>query len=370
MISPWVVVGDPTNRRVTLFVAAAEGLGVPVDVVSWNEVLDDVAVLERPGPFTLRLESFGEDDALADRLRARGFDAVGGLGCERTRRPGRPGELLAPSQTHAGFLSVLDAIDAWSVTRPDVDVQQPTIVLRTCFDKRICHGVLAAAGLPVPEQVPAYSVDGVLGAARSGPVWVKLSCGSSGSGIGVLRQGGKVLMTTVRTTNDGRFNSFRVQRLTGDDRDATLSWLLSEGVQVEREVRRPRLEGAFFDLRVLVIDGEPRFMVVRCARHPITNLHLGGWRGAPDALWSKLGEAGRQTLLDVCRRVGRALPAGHLGVDIAVRPDFRSFVVLEVNGFGDLLPRLAMGGLDPYGVQIATRLPNRAGRVLHCLGAG
>jgi glutathione synthase/RimK-type ligase-like ATP-grasp enzyme len=369
-VIPWVVVGDPANRRTRMFRAAAAALGTEVEVVSWHAVLDAPTVVDRPGPFILRLESVGEDDGLADRLRARGLARVAGWSCERTVRPGAGGELLAPRQAHEGFLAVLDDLEAWHAGRPDVVLQQPFGVIRTCFDKRATHEVLQAAGIPVPDRVEARDVQGLVAAAEAGPVFVKLTCGSSASGLGVLRGGGRVLMTTVRTIEAGRFNAFRVQRLEGRARDDTLAWLVGEGVHAERRVLRPRLDGAFFDLRVLVIEGEPRFAVVRCARHPITNLHLGGWRGDLTVVLERLGPGGRARLLDVCRAVGRVLPAGHLGVDIAITRGFRDVVVLEVNAFGDLLPGLRMDGLDPYGVQIVSRLPKHGGRMLHCLRAG
>lgn len=361
----WVVVGNVVNRRVTSFLRAAEALGVQATAVDWKQVVADVSVLDRfLGAFTLRLDAPGEDAELADLLRARGF-GVPGRG-ERTRRAAEHGELLAPRQHHEGFLSVLADLERWAAHRPDVVFQQPLDVVRACFDKPRCHARLQAAGVPVPRAFQPADRQALLDLASAGRVWVKLSCGSSASGVGVLVRGGEILMTTLRETGGRRYNAFRIQRLHGARRDAALDWLLEEGVQVEEDVPRPRLDGAFFDLRVLAVEGEPRFLVVRQARHPITNLHLGGWRGSPESLSARLGPGGRARLHQVVRQAARALPAGHLGVDVALRPGFREPVVLEANAFGDLLPGLKMDGLDVPGVQIASRLPNHAGRVL-CL---
>lgn len=360
----WVVVGNVANRRVGRFLRAAEVLGVEATAIDWKDVLDDMSALERTGPFTLRLDAPGEDEELAHRLRLLGFDVT--APGEHTRRRADPGELLAPRQHHRGFSKVLSRIASWGATRPDVVFQQPVATILTCFDKPACHASLVAAGVSVPRAWTPHDRASLLDLARERRIWVKLASGSSASGVGVLVRGGQTFMTTLREVGGRRYNAFRVQRLEGTRRDRALDWLLREGVQVEADVPRPRLDGAFFDLRVLVVDGEPRFMIVRQARHPITNLHLGGWRGSVDRLKEALGDTGLKAVHDLTRRVGAVLPAGHLGVDVAIRPGFRDPVVLEVNAFGDLLPGLEMDGLDVPGVQIASRLPKQAGRVL-CL---
>lgn len=349
----WLVVGHPTNRRVQMFRAAAEGLGVAVDTVSWRELLDDISVLGAR-PRTLRIESPGEDEEVARRFRVLG----GG-----PDRVARPGEVLEPATTHRGFLMVLARIERWVHEHPGIVLQQPLETIRTCFDKRACHALLQSAGVPVPPSVAERDVEALIDRAAAGPaLWVKLASGSSASGLGRLSQ--HAFMTTLRAVDDRWFNAFRVQRTTGARRRRALAWLIEQGVHIEEEVPRARLDGAFFDLRLLVVEGEPRFVIVRQARHPITNLHLGGWRGSVDALFAAMGEQGRERLNALGRAVGRALPHGHLGVDVAVGRDFRTLTVLEVNAFGDLLPRLSMDGLDTYGVEIASRLPNHAGRML------
>ena len=107
-------------------------------------------------------------------------------------------------------------------------------------------------------------------------------------------------------------------------------------------------------------------MIVRQSKHLITNLHLGGWRGEVDAVKQLVGERAWQAVVDVCRRTGAVVKHWHLGIDVAVSRAGDVWV-LEINAFGDLLPRLQMHGLDVYGVEIASLLPNHADRVLHSI---
>ncbi|MEZ4322820.1 MAG: STM4014 family protein [Myxococcota bacterium] len=374
MSAPCVaVVGNPENRRVLSFVEAAERLGLPrPQVVPWRDVIRDPSVLAGLPAGGVRLESVGEDVEVAELLLDRGLAAARAWGCEVVE-PGEGrrdfGRVLGPRQAHLGFLAVLDDLEAVLTERGDLTSLQPLDTIRACFDKNVTARVLESAGVPVARAIPCDTASDVLAAHQRErrPLWVKVTCASSASCLAVVRGAGPVhLMTTLHQGPSGRFNSLRLCRVGGDDVVPTLDWLLAEGARVEVDLPKARLDGAVFDLRVLVIRGEPRFLVVRQSRHPITNLHLGGWRGDPDALWRFLGPHGREALIEVCRGVGRALPHWHLGVDVLVGPD-GTLAVLEVNAFGDLLPRLENAGLDTYGAEIAAILPHAGLPMLHSL---
>jgi hypothetical protein len=105
----------------------------------------------------------------------------------------------------------------------------------------------------------------------------------------------------------------------------------------------------------VVIAGKARQRVVRLSRHPLTNLHLLNGRGSPEAVASRMGEAGWADALDACERVMKvALPRSlYAGVDLAVAPNFRGRSVLEVNAFGDLLPGVLHEGLDTYAAELS-----------------
>jgi hypothetical protein len=107
------------------------------------------------------------------------------------------------------------------------------------------------------------------------------------------------------------------------------------------------------DLRVVVIGGRARHVVVRASRGPLTNLHLGNARGDLAELRRVAGpqyEAG----LASCERAAACFPRTLMvGVDLMFSPDFRRHAVAEVNAFGDLLPRLMLDGRDTYSEQLA-----------------
>ncbi len=88
---------------------------------------------------------------------------------------------------------------------------------------------------------------------------------------------------------DRLVNSLRVRSYgTEEEVAALIDMLAPDGLHVERWLPKATLDGRVFDLRVVVIGGEPTHAVVRTSRTPMTNLHLGGARetlGPCSARW-------------------------------------------------------------------------------------
>lgn len=131
---------------------------------------------------------------------------------------------------------------------------------------------------------------------------------------------------------------------TKTDVHRALAFVLAQGAQVERAVPKAKLASALFDCRVLCIAGEPRFTVVRQNEHPITNLHLGGWRGDLPAMPPGAWEAAMES----CRRVAALYRSLHVGLDVLFEPGLQQHRIIEANAFGDLLPNLTLDGLSVY----------------------
>jgi hypothetical protein len=177
---------------------------------------------------------------------------------------------------------------------------------------------------------------------------VKLSCASSASCLAIYD--GASLTTTVEIDRTRRlYNSRKIRAYTqAEDVDYLLAFLLREGSHVEARVPKATLDRALFDCRVLVIAGEPAFVVVRTSPHEITNLHLGGRRGDPAALARAAPAEVYQAALESARRVYAAHACLHVGVDVMFEEDFAGHRVLEANAFGDLFPGLTRDGLSVY----------------------
>lgn len=379
MTPPFLLIGNPANRRVTMFhdALAAQGLP-PARVIAWSElVAGDVAgILGRlpATPAILRIDSAGEDDEVERALlrrgeapaRAEGYPAVSARALARV--PRELGRIMYPRQHHLGFLAVLDELAAVLADRPAWRVVQPPAAIAELFDKRVTSARWHRLGIPVPESLPGGPVrdpDDLrarMEAAGWPEVYVKVASASSASCLAIFTHArdGEHAITTVEDTGTARYNTRKLQRLT-DRRalDRLLRFLLGEGAQIERAIPKAVHDDHHFDLRVLAIDGVAAFTVVRMAPQPITNLQLGGVRGDVEAVRARVPPAAWEAAMASCIAVQRASGAFHVGVDVMFEPALQSHRVIEGNAFGDLLPNLTRDGLDVYGWQVA-RLGLRA----------
>ncbi|RZB16684.1 hypothetical protein StrepF001_25805 [Streptomyces sp. F001] len=350
----FAVVGNPENRRTTMFADAVRAAGHPAPrLLAWRDVLRGRYAF-MPGEF-VRIDSPGENTEV-DRL-LRGTD-------DPTRVEGTA---LWYRRFTTAVLEVTGAARGAGAV-PSADPEEVAVM----FDKRRCHARLAAAGVPVPPALTGplggwEELREGLKAARIRRAFVKPAHGSSASGVVALAVAGpgRVRATTsVETTPDGRlFNSLRVRHYDAEPEVAALvDALAPDGIHVERWLPKAYQGGRAADLRVVVVAGRATHAVVRTSRHPMTNLHLGGARGDLDAAREAIRAAGGSfdDALDAAERAAACFPGTLcVGVDVLPATGWRRFTVGEVNAFGDLLPRLTglpgsgAEGLDTYGVQVA-----------------
>ncbi|MEO6771778.1 MAG: STM4014 family protein [Kofleriaceae bacterium] len=362
-----IVVGNPENRRVAMFQRALLAQGhPPARVVAWRELVEPGAParLLRGDPL-IRIDSTGENDEVERALLRRGEAAARAEGVpalsatELAALPVELGKIVHPRQHHLGFLAVLAEIEAATA---GVRVLPPPSAIRELFDKIVASRRWRALGIPMAEALPSVRTPDELRAAMRERAWttvfVKLSSGSSASCLAMFTlhatpSTSEHVLTTVEDTGRARFNTRKLQRLTSRAQiDRVLGFILGEGAIVERAVPKAKVEGAWFDLRVLAIDGEAAFVVMRTSPHPITNLHLGGLRGDVEALRRRIAPTAWAAAMASAVGVQRATGAFHVGVDLAFEPGLVDHRVLEGNAFGDLLPNLERDGLDVYGWQI------------------
>ncbi|WP_066954948.1 STM4014 family protein [Streptomyces lushanensis] len=361
------VVGNPGNRRLSLFQDAVRAAGLPAArVVPWLDVLRGGARFGADE--TVRIDSPGEDPEVERLLR--GTD-------DPTRVEGTARWYERFTAAAAGLGRAAAEAGADLLDDPDE--------LAVLFDKRLCHGLLDTAGIPVPASptsgpgAPAVSgwddVRSLMGTAGPRRAFVKLAHGSSASGVLAVETAGpgRVRATTsVELDSAGRlFNSLRVRRYTTEREVAAIvDTLAPDGLHIEQWVPKAVQDGRSADLRVVVVAGRATHAVLRTSTSPMTNLHLGGRRGDLGAARAAIEAAGGSwaTALAVCEGAAGCFPGTHcVGVDLLPARSWRRFAVCEVNAFGDLLPGLTglpgrdAEGLDTYAAQLAA-LPERATR--------
>lgn len=354
------VVGNPAGRRVALYQDAVRARGLPAArVVAWRDVLDGSARF-RPGE-TVRIDSPGEDPEVERLLRG----------------VSDPTRVEGTARWYDRFTAAVEAVAA-GVAEAGGRLLTTPADLAALFDKRRCHHALDRAGVPVPASPTSgpgatpvrgwADVREVLARPGLRRVFVKLAHGSSASGVVALEAGagGRFRATTSveRTSSGALHNSLRVRRYE-DERviGAVLDALAPDGLHIERWLPKASQGGRCADLRVVTVAGRATHAVVRTARGPMTNLHLGGARGDLGAAVAAVTAAGgswERDALAVCERAAAVFPATLCtGVDLLPATGWRRFAVGEVNAFGDLLPGLAglpgspAEGLDTYAAQLA-----------------
>ncbi|WP_199566327.1 STM4014 family protein [Streptomyces corynorhini] len=361
------VVGIPGNRRTTLFQDAVLAAGLPpAREVSWLEVLRG-----RPGfapGETVRIDSPGEDREVDLLLR-------GAKDSTRVEGTARWYERFSAAARELGG----------RVRSAGAELLDDPEELAVLFDKRLCHGVLDAAGVAVPASptsgagAPAVGgwddVRALMAGAGLRRAFVKIAHGSSASGVLAVEIAGpgRVRATTsVERDAAGRlYNSLRVRTYPSERAvAAVVDALAPDGLHIERWLAKGSAGGRSADLRVVVVAGRATHAVVRTSDSPMTNLHLGGARGDLDAIRAETEASGGgwSAALALCEQAADRFPGTHcVGVDLLPSPGWRRFTVCEVNAFGDLLPRLTglpgsgAEGLDTYGAQLAA-LPAHAAR--------
>lgn len=356
------VVGNPGSRRIGLFQNAVRAAGLPpARTMSWLDVLRSGAHFS-PGEI-VRVDSPGEDPEV-DRL-LRGVDD--------------PTRVEGSALWYVRFTSAVREV-ARAATTAGAHMLDGPGDIAVLFDKRLCHGALDAAGVPVPASptsgpgAPAVrdwaDVRALMAEHRMPRVFVKPAHGSSASGVMAVETAGPGRIraaTSVERDPAGRLhNSLRVRRLTTEREVAAIvDALAPDGLHVERWLPKASQRGRVADLRVVVVDGRATHAVVRTSRSPMTNLHLGGARGDLDEVRAAVEAAGGSwsRALGVCERAAAAFPDTLcVGVDLLPATGWRRFAVGEVNAFGDLLPGLTglpgsdAEGLDTYAAQIAAVL--------------
>ena len=369
--APFFIVSDPDDRRFAVFQEARKKTGLCPAICLNYVVIDGWAAelaktgrgivrVESPGrgfPVYRKMLSLGARDAAEECGAHIGPDAVADL-------VERKGEVLYPRQWYLGFCRALKQIKEVA-EQGDFSFTSDPDDIAVMFDKRACHSRLSKAGIRVPPALgPVESFDEIMDGmerVRWSRVFVKPAHGSSASGVVALEKSRERIQAATSAeivVADGRtgiFNSRRMCRYRNIDRVRLLiDELCRHKAHVERWVPKAGVDGKTCDLRILAVNGEPRHMVLRKSKSPITNLHLLNERDSADRLREKMSRSSWNFLLETCRRTARVFPKTMaMGLDIAVAADLRNHYVIEVNAFGDLLNGVRWQGMTPYELELS-----------------
>ena len=370
MTNRLAVIGNPGCQRVEMFCDAAEKLGYVAPVlISYESLLSDrFDLLEELGEaWSVRIESPGRNELVQRELVARGAELVGLADTGGRSIPSadelraseiQRGRIYFPRLWYAGFRSLLQKLrdraglnTCW-MNHPDE--------IALMFDKFKCQQLLADHDIPIPPLLGETRLgETLLGETRLGEirnydelrqrmrergmsrVFVKSRHGSSASGIVALQVSDKNSRVHATTTvevvgEQGNLELYNSRRLQKYDREENVIRLIDalakDGVYAEAWQPKAGWKQKTFDLRIVVVGGEVRHLVMRQGKGPFTNLHLGNERADAKEFLAQLSEEARQAAMESCHSVAKAFPRSHyFGVDMAFSPNLNRHVILEVS---------------------------------------
>jgi glutathione synthase/RimK-type ligase-like ATP-grasp enzyme len=354
---PWVVLGVGSSKRVRdMQLARSASHLAPACVIEWRDWLGRPDRLDRllQRPCVLKIEPHGEDAVAFLMLLNRGESATG-LPCTATLERG---QLLSNANWFAGFEDAMRTIAGTLARSPRaLVINRPEDIL-AMTDKLVCQSLLRAHGVSTAQLLGPIQGYGDLIEKMAALGWsrafVKARYGSSGAGVIAYRQNGRgreQAITTAQlqhTAGSTMAKLVNVKRLevyeSRDEIRAVIDAVAAQGAYAEAWLQKPRHKLGHFDVRMLTIGGRSAHRVARVHDRPITNLHLDAERVALEDL---LTTAQVRLLESTVEHAATLFPGSLLaGFDLCVARD--RVRVIEVNAFGDHLPRLLWQGQDVY----------------------
>ena len=366
-MSEFVILGPSVSPRIDAFQSGLADLRrSPAPLVSYDAFLrDHDSLFDALNRQTiLRIESPDRDPVSLRALYAAGAagaEAAGFQTIDRDAAVTRKGEIGSPAQLWFGLRKALKAACA-SAESAGASVLIDREQTATMFDKAGCARLLAGHQVPAPAQLGLVErfeqLMATMHSCACTRVFLKLRHGSAAAGMMALALGPRheivAYTTAVQNDRGGISATRRIQKLSNHSSiEAIVDRLAPLGLTAEQWLPKSGIEGRTYDLRVIVIGGEPVFHVMRQSTHPMTNLHLGGKRGSADTIRRRIGEDHWASLNRTCRKVA-GIFAGNfmIGIDVAILAGERKHAVLEVNAFGDHVKNVYYRGTTPQQCQV------------------
>jgi [lysine-biosynthesis-protein LysW]--L-2-aminoadipate ligase len=220
--------------------------------------------------------------------------------------------ILERSISYVRGLYALQILNAWGI--PTVNTAR---VAEICGDKLITSAALAAANVPQPRTVAAYTPESALEAieAMGYPVVLKPVVGSWGRLLAKINDRDAAEAVLEHKTTLGSYQH--------------------SIIYIQEYIKKPGR-----DIRALIIDGKPIAAIYRKSEHWITNTARGG-EGEVCPLTPEMEE--------LCINAAKAVGGGVLAIDLIEHPE-RGLLVNEINHTMEFHTAVPTTGIDIPGM--------------------
>lgn len=304
-----IVVSNSLSKRIEYFVEAGKHLQTEVCFMTYEELFSCLPLLRQA---VIKLEPCVSDET----------------------------DFLKYALLNRAYKETLQRLSEMSLPDDVCFLNTPDALLRA-LDKKKTKEVLMDKGLKVTPMLPSpQSFDELrqLLADCGRGCFLKPRYGSGAGGIMAIRyqpnRNKWVVYTTLRQVDGVIHNTKRINRLSVEKEIIPLAEAVIQTEAILEEwIPKAQLQGENYDLRVVCRESEIDYIVVRCSKGSITNLHLNNkahW-------WNELSlsEEVRQQIYFQCQEAVQSLDLQYAGVDVLIERGTDIPYIIEVNGQGD-----------------------------------
>ena len=304
-----IVVSSSLSKRIEYFVEAGKHLQTEVCFMTYEELFSCLPLLRQA---VIKLEPCVSDET----------------------------DFLKYALLNQAYKETLQRLSEMSLPDDVYFLNTPDALLRA-LDKKETKEVLMDKGLKVTPMLPSpQSFDELrqLLADCGRGCFLKPRYGSGAGGIMAIRyqpnRNKWVVYTTLRQVDGVIHNTKRINRLSVEKEIIPLAEAVIQTEAILEEwIPKAQLQGENYDLRVVCRESEIDYIVVRCSKGSITNLHLNNkahW-------WNELSlsEEVRQQIYFQCQEAVQSLDLQYAGVDVLIERGTDIPYIIEVNGQGD-----------------------------------
>ena len=304
-----IVVSNSLSKRIEYFIEAGKHLQTEVRFMTYGELFNCLPLLRQA---VIKLEPCVSDET----------------------------DFLKYALLNQAYKETLQRLSEMSLPDDVCFLNTPDALLRA-LDKKETKEVLMDKGLKVTPMLPSpRSFDELreLLAGCGRGCFLKPRYGSGAGGVMAIRyqpnRNKWVVYTTLQQVDGVIHNTKRINRLSTEKEMIPLAEAVMQTEAILEEwIPKEQLQGENYDLRVVCRESEIDYIVVRCSKGSITNLHLNNkahW-------WNELSlsEEVRQQIYFQCQEAVQSLDLQYAGVDVLIERGTDIPYIIEVNGQGD-----------------------------------